>query len=241
VNKLNIDLVKDFNYEQKEIYRTLRTNIEFTGIENQLIAVTSCMSDEGKSTVSYNLACMFATSGKKTLYIDADLRKSVLLKNLGIKGSLAGLSHLLSGQKTINEVIYATKNAHFFILPTGPFPTNVTELLGNERFKQLMKAVREPFEYVIIDCPPLGAVIDAAVVAKEADGSILIIESNQISRVQAQNTIKQLKLANHNILGVVLNKLDYRANTYYSEKYGHYKNYKNNKYYQDDLNDKGEA
>jgi len=243
VKKLNIDLVKNVNYQQREVYRTLRTNIEFTGIENQIIAITSCIANEGKSTVAYNLASMLAETGKKTLYIDADLRKSVLLKKLGVKGSLPGLTHFLSGQKTINEVTYATQNEHFFILPTGPFPTNPTELLGNERFGELMQLVRTPFEYVIIDCPPLGAVIDAAVVAKKVDGSIMVIEANQVSRWEAQNTVKQLKLANPNILGVVLNKLDYKVNSYYSGKYGYYNHYENYENYENDQDsqDKGEA
>ena len=237
MKKLNIDLVKNISWQQKEVYRTLRTNIKFTGIKNQVIALTSCMPHEGKSTISYNLANVFAESGKKTLYIDADLRKSKLLKELGIKESLVGLSHLLSEQKTIDEVIYATQNEHFFILPTGPFPINPTELLEDESFEQLIQTVRELFEYIIINCPPLAASIDAAVIAKKVDGSILVLESNHISRAEARNTIKQLKLANPNILGVVLNKLDRKISPYYSKKYSYYNQYGN----YGDHSDKGEA
>lgn len=194
----------EISSREREIYRTLRTNIEFTGIENRVIAVTSCAPNDGKSTVSYELAGAFAENGKKTLLIDADLRKSVLLNHLGIQEEVKGLSHVLSGQCNINDVICATNRTNMYMIPAGVFPTNPTELLGNERFEKLLKAVKDVFAYVIIDTPPIGVVIDAAVVAKSA--------------------VEQIKSSNSNILGVVLNKVDVKSNGYYG-KYDTYKNY----------------
>ena len=137
MNKLEIT-VDEISSREREIYRTLRTNIEFTGIENRVIAVTSCVPNDGKSTVSYELAGAFAENGKKTLLIDADLRKSVLLNRLGIQEQVKGLSHVLSGQCNINDVICATNRTNLYMIPAGVFPTNPTELVGNERFEKLL-------------------------------------------------------------------------------------------------------
>lgn len=150
----------------KDIYRRLRTNIEFTGIENKVIAVTSCESGDGKSTISYNLAKIFAENDKKVLFIDADMRNSYNYKRLGYGKEIKGLSHYLSGKENMTDVMYTTNYRKLVILPTGVFPKNPTELLGKQRFSNLIAAAKNAFDYVIIDTPPLGAVIDAAVIAK---------------------------------------------------------------------------
>ena len=212
------------NRLEREIYRTLRTNIEFTGIENRVIAVTSCAPNDGKSTVSYELASAFAENGKKTLLIDADLRRSVLLNRLGIQKEIKGLSHVLSGQGNINDTICATNKTNLYMIPAGVFPTNPTELLGNERFSKLVQAVKDVFQYVIIDTPPIGNVIDAAVVAKKCDGTVLVVKSDAISRAEAKSAVEQIRSSNDNILGVVLNKVDVKSTGYYG-KYGKYKEY----------------
>lgn len=204
----------------KDIYRRLRTNIEFTGVENKVIAVTSCEAADGKSTISYNLARIFAESDKKVLYIDADMRNSHNYNRLGYNKEIKGLSHYLSGKENMTEVMYTTNYRKLVILPTGVFPKNPTELLGKQRFANLITASKNAFDYVIIDTPPLGAVVDAAVVAKECDGSILVIPSDKISRRTAKNVKEQLVQANPNLLGVVLNQVDAKA-TGYGKKYGY--------------------
>lgn len=223
MNKLEIT-VEEISGREREVYRTLRSNIEFTGIENRVIAVTSFAPNDGKSTVSYELASAFAENGKKTLLIDADLRKSVLLNRLGIQEEVKGLSHVLSGQCNINDVICATNKPNFYMISAGVFPTNPTELLGNERFAKLIKAVKDVFTYVIIDTPPIGSVIDAAVIAKQCDGSVLVLKSDAISRSAAKSAVEQIQSSNPNILGIVLNKVDVKATSYYG-KYGKYHDY----------------
>lgn len=226
MNKITINSQKRSSLRQKEIYRTLRTNIEFTGVENRVIAVTSCMPNDGKSTVSYNLACAFAESGKTTLLIDADLRKSVMVNRLKMEGQQKGLSHFLSGQAEVNDVLYSTNQKNLYMMPSGVFPVNPTELLGNERFQKLLKAVKESFQYVIVDTPPLGSVIDAAVAAQKCDGTVLVMAANGTSRNLARNVVDQLDAARVKILGVVLNKVNIRQNSqygkYYGAYYGHY-------------------
>ena len=110
------------------------------------------------------------------------------------------------------------------MIPAGVFPTNPTELLGNERFSKLVQAVKDVFQYVIIDTPPIGNVIDAAVVAKKCDGTVLVVKSDAISRAAAKSAVEQIRSSNDNILGVVLNKVDVKSTGYYG-KYGKYKEY----------------
>lgn len=209
----------ELNLREKEVYRALRTNLEFTGVENKVIAVTSCTPDDGKTVVSYNLALALAEGEKTTLLIDADLRRSVLMQRMNVNRLSKGLSHFLAGHATGEDVIYCTSKKNFYMVPPGIFPSNPTELLGNHRFARLIEYVRKSFDYVIIDTPPLGSVIDAAVVAKHCDGSMLVIAANKSSRREAQRVANQLRSANSNLLGVILNKVNYKAAGY--KKYGY--------------------
>lgn len=222
MNKVTINAEVGMSRREKEIFRALRTNIEFTGVENRVIAVTSCTPNDGKTTVAYNLTCAFAESGKKTLLVDADLRKSVLLKRLQMEGELKGLSHLLSGQAAVGEVMYSTNKSNLYLVPPGLSPSNPTELLGNDRFKKFVSAAKEVFEYVIVDTPPLGSVIDAAVVGQQCDGSVIVLAADNTSRSAAISVTDQMRSANSNILGVVLNKVDVKNGGYYGKKYGGY-------------------
>lgn len=207
---------------EKEVYRTLRTNIEFTGVENRVIAVTSCVPGDGKTTVSFQLACSFAGNGKKTLYVDADLRKSVFVQRYEIKGNPKGLSHYLSGQEVLSNLIYKTNKEALYVMPVGSFPSNPTELFNKQRFAQLLEEAKKVFDYVIVDTPPLGSVIDAAIIAKVCDASILTLSSDNCSRGAVKSVIAQLKSANPNFLGVVLNKVDTAKSSYYYKKNGGY-------------------
>ena len=225
MNTLTLEPLESIDSREKEMFRTLRTNIEFTGIENQIITVTSCYPNDGKSTVSYNLACAFAEAGKRTLFIDADLRKSIFLSRYQIQQEIRGLSHLLSGQSQLDDVLYETNIPNLYTILTGVFPMNPTELLGNQRFGSLLASVRKSFEYIVIDTPPIGSVVDAAVVAKQGDASLLVLDADTVSRGDAQRMVNQMKTANPNILGVVLNKVDTKnGGYYYAKRYkGYYK------------------
>lgn len=233
---LNLQEQTPLTNREKEVYRTLRTNIEFTGIENRVIAITSCLPDDGKTTVSYNLASVFAESGKRVLYIDADLRKSVFVQRYQLEGEPKGLSHFLSGQEALQQVIYKTNKDGVYILPVGTFPSNPTELLEKPRFKILLEKAKEKFDYILVDTPPLGNVIDAAVIAKSCDASMLVIAANKVSRHLAKNVTKQLRTANPNFLGVVLNKIDVKQNGYYGKHYGGYYGKRYASYYSHDDN-----
>ena len=231
MEKIELNDKIELTNQEKEVYRTLRTNLEFTGVENRVIAITSCTRDDGKSTVTYNLARALAQAGKNTVHIDADMRKSVLAGRLGLQGIDKGLSHYLSGQAQMSEIIYATNKKNFFMLPCGVFPTNPTELLGNARLETLLTRLKNTFDYVLIDTPPLGLVIDAAVISKACDGSVLVLAANKSSKTLARTVSTQLKTANPNLIGVVLNKVEVRKGSYYKKKYGNYYGKQYNAYY----------
>lgn len=210
------NLEKD--YRSNEAYKTLRTNIEFSGSDKKAIVFTSCTPNEGKSTVSLSLADSLAEGGKKVLFIDADLRKSVMMGRHKVSGN-KGLSHFLSGQAEVREIILKTQNPNLYITFAGVLPPNPSELLGNNRFEAFLNGARKAYDYIIIDAPPLGSVIDAAVVAKNCDASVLVVASQTISYKFARVVKDQLEKADCPILGVVLNKVDMKQNKYYGNKY----------------------
>ncbi len=210
------------DYRSSEAYKTLRTNIEFSGAENRAIVLTSSTPDEGKSTVSLGLAMALCESGKKVLFIDADLRKSVLVGRHRVTEELKGLSHYLSGQAEMTEIVCKTQEPNLFVVFAGVVPPNPSELLGQERFETLLKRSKDAYDYIIIDAPPLGSVIDAAVIARVCDASVLVVAANSVSYKFVRTVKDQLEKTGCPILGVVLNKVDMKKNKYYGKYYGNY-------------------
>lgn len=198
----------------EEAYKTLRTNLQFCGKDVKSIAITSCEPNEGKTTVSLNLAKSLAESGKHVLYVDADLRKSVVISRCRVNQAVRGLSHYLSGQSAFADVLYATNIRNLHMIFAGPVPPNPSELLASSGFSTAINKLKSVYDYIIIDAPPLGSVIDAAVIANECDGSILVIAANNISRRFAKKVADQLKMANCPILGVILNKVNMKDSSY---------------------------
>ena len=210
------------DFRTKEAFKTLRTNIEFSGENIRVICVTSCTPNEGKSTVTMGLAASLAEGGKRVLFVDADLRKSVLMGRHRVTGEVKGLTHFLSGQADVKEVILRTQEPNLFVTFAGPVPPNPAELLGNRRFEAFLDGARQAYDYVIIDAPPLGSVIDAAIIAKNSDASVMVISAKTISYKFARVVKEQLEKADCPILGVVLNKVEMKQNKYYGKYYGNY-------------------
>ena len=144
------------NYECDEAFKALRTNLQFCGDDKKVIVFTSCTPDEGKSTVVHYLAMSLANTGKSVLLIDGDLRKSVMAGNYSIPAQLKGLSHFLSGQVELEEVLCKTDIETLNVILAGPMPPNPSELLAGDTFQKMIEAARESYDYVLIDCPPLG-------------------------------------------------------------------------------------
>ena len=214
------NIAKD--YRSNEAYKTLRTNLEFSGSDNKAIVLTSSTPNEGKSTVSIGLALALVESGKRVLFVDADLRKSVLVGRHKVTEEVKGLSHYLSGQADLNDVICRTQEPGLFVIFAGVVPPNPSELLGQKRFAHLVESGKANYDYVIIDAPPLGSVIDAAVIAKVCDASVLVVAAKTVSYKFVRTVKEQLEKTECPILGVVLNKVDMKQNKYYGKYYGNY-------------------
>lgn len=215
---------KDYLYE--EAIKTLRTNIQFTGKNVKTIMFTSCFPNEGKSDVTFQLAQEIGNMGKRVLLIDADIRKSAYIGRYRIKQNINGLSQYLSGQLAKEFLIYETNYQNVNIIFAGSTAPNPSELLEEPAFHELLMEVRELYDYIIIDTPPAGSVTDAAIIAKESDGAVLIIESERVSYKVAQKVKEQMEKTGCKLLGVVLNKVNIEKEKYYG-KYGYY--YSSNK------------
>ncbi|MDY4923616.1 CpsD/CapB family tyrosine-protein kinase [Frisingicoccus sp.] len=209
----------------EEAFKTLRTNLQFCGKDVKSIALTSCTPNEGKSSVSLQLARSLSENGKRVLFIDADLRKSVILSRCQVGQTVKGFSHYLSGQCAFTEAVYMTNVRNLHMIFAGPVPPNPAELLGSNAFKIVIEKMKTVYDYIIIDTPPLGSVIDAAVIANECDGSILVVKSGEISRRFARKIVDQLRMADCPVLGAILNSVDMKKNSYgnyYGKYYGKY-------------------
>ena len=218
---MNLPEVKD--YRLTEGLNQLKTNLAFCGKDIKVITITSSVQNEGKSLVAFDLSKTMAEGGKKILMVDADLRKSVLAAKYHIQGIDKGLSHYLTGQAEIEDIIYETETEGFYLSVAGPLSPDPTSLLDSDQFQKFIDKVREDYDYVIIDAPPLGVVIDAAIIGKYCDGAVLVIEQGVIKRKVVQDVIKQLKRGKVRILGAVLNKVDERIGAYgaYDYKYSY--------------------
>ena len=195
------------NFYTQEAYKTLRTNLMFCGRDIQIIAVTSHWENEGKTTVVLNLARSLSELGKRVLVIDADMRKSVMAGRHTKAKNPAGLSEILTGLVKLSDGLYATQYENLHIIFSGKYPPNPVELLGGKYFPMLLDETRKVYDYVLIDTPPLGQVIDAAVLAPFCDGTLLVMESHSIRQRHANTLINQLEKSGSKILGVVRNNI----------------------------------
>jgi len=239
--KIEFEIKKELDFKINEAYKRVRTNITFSGEDVHAIAVTSSVPNEGKSAVSFNLARSFAEDGRKTLFIDVDIRKSVTVARYGVNKETCGLSHYLSGQiRELDEIVYETDIPNMYIIFTGPKAPNPAELLGLQKFQRMIGKLKEEFDYIIIDCPPLGSVIDAVLVSKASDGTILVVEADNLSHKVVMNVKRQLDQNGCKILGAILNKVEMGGKGYYGYYKGYYGYYDDYGYgYGEDSKSKG--
>lgn len=215
MEKITLNLPGADDYFTQEAYKVLRTNLQFCGQNFQVIAVTSCDENEGKTTVTLQLARSLAELGKHVLVIDTDMRKSVMAgRNTNAK-DVVGLSEALTGMTSLASAIYTTQYPTLQLIFAGKYPPNPVELLSGKYFTALLAEARKHYQYVILDTPPLGRVIDAAVVATHCDGTILVIGDTNVRRRRAQNVVEQLRKSGSKILGVVRNNTKRKAKSGY--------------------------
>ncbi|HHU65569.1 tyrosine-protein kinase [Streptococcus sp.] len=212
----------------EEYYNSIRTNIQFSGRDLKVIALTSAQPGEGKSTTSVNLAISFAHAGFRTLLIDADTRNSVMSGTFKSNERYQGLTSFLSGNAELSDVICDTSIDNLMIIPAGQVPPNPTSLIQNDNFKAMIEIVRGLYDYVIIDTPPLGLVIDAAILAHHSDASLLVTKAGADKRRTITKLKEQLEQSGSVFLGVILNKYDIHLDKYGSYgSYGGYGSYGN--------------
>lgn len=209
----------------EEYYNALRTNIQLSGEDIKIVSLTSVQPNEGKSTTSTNLAIAFARAGYRTLLIDADIRNSVMSGVFKSSAKITGLTDYLAGKTDLSQGLCETDVKNLFVIESGQSSPNPTALLQSKNFDAMMNILRRYYDYVIVDTPPIGLVIDAAIISQKCDASILVAESGSVKRKALQKAKEQLEQTGTPFLGVILNKYDVSGDRYGA--YGAYGNYGN--------------
>ncbi|KJE27906.1 tyrosine-protein kinase YwqD [Geobacillus kaustophilus] len=204
-----------------EQYRTIRTNIEFSFIDEPLrsLMVTSSAPSEGKSTTAANLAVVFAQQGKKVLLVDADLRKPTVHYTFRLN-NYAGLTSVLTSASSLSSTLQGTAVENLTVLTAGPIPPNPAELLSSRIMDRLLHELQEMYDLVLFDTPPVLAVTDAQILANKCDGTVLVVASGKTEIAAAAKAKELLEAANAKLVGVVLNQRKQRGGSgYYYYQY----------------------
>lgn len=205
-----------------EAYRTIRTGIEFSNLDKDLkiICITSSKKDEGKTTVLSNLGVSFAKIDKKVLLIDADLRNPSISKMFDTSNT-QGLMDILLGKRNIQDCVKKTKQENLYILTGGTIPPNPAEVLSSKKMSEFIESIKDEYDYIFIDSPPVGVVSDASIISAYSDGVIFVVGANEVDSNLAKIAKERLDSVKANIVGVILNKFKTDTN---SEYYNYYYN-----------------
>ena len=206
-----------------EAYRTIRTNIQFAGVDKAMktIVFTSTAQDEGKSTVVANLGIVMAQAGQKVVIMDCDFRNPTQHRLFKLQNK--GLSNCIATGKDVLEIVQSSGTPGLDILTSGPVAPNPSEILASNRMKTVINELKEKYDYVLIDTPPVLPVTDSSVIGSIADGTILLTAWNQITPAMAKEAKTRLEQAGAKILGVILNKVEVASKGYgYGYGYGYY-------------------
>ena len=204
-----------------EAYRTIRTNIKFSNIagkELKTIMVTSATPNDGKSTTISNLAVVMAQAGHSVVVCDCDFRNPTQHKIFNLPNK--GLSNCVATGSNVMDIIQRTSIPNLYVLTSGPVAPNPSELLSSQNMVDIFNELKQHFDYVLVDTPPIMPVTDAAVVSGKVDGTIMVIASGTVSPAIAVEAKTRLEQAGAHLLGVVLNKVDVSGNSHYG--YGYY-------------------
>jgi polysaccharide biosynthesis transport protein len=207
-----------------EAFRNLRTNLLYSAPDHppKTIMVTSLHPGDGKTSLATNLAITLAQLGAgEVLVIDADMRRSNLHEIFGVHQA-PGLSTFLTGQAELFDVIMATPVGNLFVIPSGRSPLNPAELLASRRLRETIPTLGERFSYIVFDTGPLFGPTDAAILAGQVEGVVLILRHGRASREAAQRAIRNLMSIRAKLLGVILNDVDIHGNGYYGYRYFDY-------------------
>ena len=206
-----------------EQYRAIRTNIEYSNVDQntKTILVTSSDKNEGKTTTVSNLAVSFANLNKKVLLIDCDLRNASIHKMFRLN-NIYGLTDILAKDRAVDKCIQETELKNLYVLTAGATPPNPAEILSSEKMKNLIEDLKNMYDYIFIDTPPIGLVTDAGVLSSFIDGVVLVVKSESVEKKYLEETKKKLDAVDARILGAILNSYkseqkDYNYYSYYGK------------------------
>ncbi|WP_346913693.1 CpsD/CapB family tyrosine-protein kinase [Clostridium sp.] len=200
-----------------ESYRTLRTNLQYSSFDSdyKVIVITSSNPSEGKSTVAGNLALSLSEGDRRVILIDCDLRKPTLHKRFELS-NVTGLSDIMLAKEK-NLVVGQRYNKNLIVITAGTIPPNPSEMLGSKYMSILIENLKKLYDYVILDTPPIQLVTDAQILSAKADGTILVVRAEETKKSSVHNAIDLLRKVNANIIGIVLNGVENKGNSYYYE------------------------
>ncbi|MBR2182347.1 MAG: CpsD/CapB family tyrosine-protein kinase, partial [Acidaminococcaceae bacterium] len=207
IKQIDLTAFKDAKSPVTEAYRTIRTNLSFSGVDKEMkiVEVTSAVPNEGKSTVMASLAIVMAQAGKKVLLVDCDFRNPTQHKLFGLPNK--GVSNCIAIGGDFHEIIQHIGQENIDILTSGPVAPNPSEILMSNRMQAFLDTAREEYDYVLIDTPPIMPVTDAAVLSSKTDGVMLVVASGQDKPELVQMAKTRLEQAGANIIGCILNKV----------------------------------
>lgn len=236
-NKRQIFFKDADNHEMNEALRVIRTNLHFLNEKEvaRTVLVTSTTPQEGKSTIASNYAMSIAITGKKVLLIDCDIRRPRAHESFGVEFK-KGLESVLSGESTVNQVLLREVEENLDILPTRNVAHNVTELFLGDKMKTLLEELKNEYNTIVLDTPPLIIASDAAILSKYCDGVVYVVAYDQVSKRELEFGKTMLTNAKANLYGFVVNKVDKNGLSY--GNYGYYNN--NYSYYKDYYTEEGE-
>lgn len=227
-NHKNIDFVVSQSPKSTiaESFRTIRTNIQYLhpdkNFKSHIIAITSTVSEEGKTFCAINIASSYALLGKKTLLMGLDLRRPRIHETIQVANNI-GISTYLLGETKLENIIIPTSQEHLFFIPTGPVPPNPAELLESQKMQNLIETLKDMFEIVVIDTPPVALVTDALLISRFSHTNIFVIRQNYSKKnvINFLNTVKNSY--SHTLLTLLIN--DVKINSYYGKSYSYYGSY----------------
>ncbi len=226
MNKVTLTKMPELPYAMEEALNRLRINIGFLGNDIKKIMVVSTLPNEGKSFIAIHLWEQMIKAGTTSVYLDADLRKSITMTKYGIesdgKKKIEGTSQYLAGNKHIQDVILHTDIEGGDLLPNVENVVNPSMLLESHRFEEMLDYMAENYRYVFIDSPPLNLVSDGERIGSMCDGAILVVRGGETSRNMVRNSIQMLERAGCPLLGIVLNRVKGSKGGYYYKRYGGY-------------------
>ncbi|MDF7671882.1 CpsD/CapB family tyrosine-protein kinase [Lactobacillus sp. ESL0701] len=206
-NEVKLITNTDPNNVVSKQLRTILSNINFSAVNHKLktILITSSQANEGKSTISANLAVTWAKQGRKVLFIDANLRQPTIQSTFGLRNSRRGLSTILSSDKSFDLVVQHSPVNNLSIITSGPIPPNPAALLGSRRMEELLAYFRKDYDLLVLDVPPVLPVTDTRFISAKVDGVVLVVRQGQAQKAAVKRTVALLKMAKANLLGYILN------------------------------------